>query len=144
MTGQRLDGVVAVVTGGNSGIGEATCRRLARDGAQVAIGYLDNEPRAAQLAAELSARGPACLAVYGNVRETASVQAMIEQLNQDCASSLAEWTSTAREAYQTYSGQWTTAANDLPVQAANAQNSLGEITSAYATAEYQGLGLWGQ
>jgi NAD(P)-dependent dehydrogenase (short-subunit alcohol dehydrogenase family) len=80
MTGQRLDGVVAVVTGGNSGIGEATCRRLARDGAQVAIGYLDNEPRAAQLAAELSARGPACLAVYGNVRETASVQAMIEQV----------------------------------------------------------------
>jgi WXG100 family type VII secretion target len=72
------------------------------------------------------------------------VQAMIEQLNQDCAASLAEWTSTAREAYQTYSGQWTTAANDLPVQAANAQNSLGEITNAYATAEYQGLGLWGQ
>jgi uncharacterized protein YukE len=72
------------------------------------------------------------------------VQAMIEQLNADCNASLAEWTSSAREAYTTYSGQWTTAANDLPVQAANAQNSLSEITNAYALAEYQGLGLWGQ
>jgi WXG100 family type VII secretion target len=72
------------------------------------------------------------------------VQSMIEQLNQDCQASLAEWTSTAQEAYQQYSVQWTSAANDLPVQANNAQNSLSEITNAYALAEYQGLGLWGQ
>lgn len=72
------------------------------------------------------------------------VQSMIEQLTQDCNASLAEWTSSARDAYQQYSGQWTTAANDLPVQSQNAQNSLGQITDAYAQAEYQGLGLWGQ
>jgi WXG100 family type VII secretion target len=72
------------------------------------------------------------------------VQSMIEQLNQDCAASLSEWTSTARDAYQQYSGTWTNAANDLPVQASNAQSSLGQITDAYAQAEYQGLGLWGQ
>lgn len=72
------------------------------------------------------------------------VQSMIENLNQECTASLAEWTSSARDAYQSYSAQWTAAANDLPVQAANAQNSLSEITNAYATAEYQGLGLWGQ
>lgn len=71
------------------------------------------------------------------------VQAMIERLNQDCAASLAEWAGNAQTAYQTYSGQWTSAANDLPVQAQNAQNSLSEITNAYAQAEYQGLGLWG-
>jgi NAD(P)-dependent dehydrogenase (short-subunit alcohol dehydrogenase family) len=80
MTGNRLDGVIAVVTGGNSGIGEATCRRLAQEGARVAIGYLDNEPRAAELAAELSALGRTCIAVYGNVRETPSVAAMIDQV----------------------------------------------------------------
>jgi WXG100 family type VII secretion target len=72
------------------------------------------------------------------------VQSMIEQLNQDCQSSLAEWTSAAQGAYQTYQAQWTNAANDLPVQAQNARNALEEITNAYATAEYQGLGLWGQ
>jgi uncharacterized protein YukE len=72
------------------------------------------------------------------------VQSMIEELNQACQQSLAEWSSTAQLAYQTYSAQWTNAANDLPVQAVNAQNSLAQITDAYALAEYQGLGLWGQ
>ena len=70
------------------------------------------------------------------------VQAMIEQLNQECQASLADWTSTAQEAYRNYSVTWTNAANDLPTQATNAQNSLGQITDAYAQAEYQGLGLW--
>jgi WXG100 family type VII secretion target len=74
----------------------------------------------------------------------AKVQSMIEELNQQCQASLAQWTSSAQEAYQTYQAQWTNAANDLPVQAANAQNSLAQITDAYANAEYNGLNLWGQ
>jgi WXG100 family type VII secretion target len=72
------------------------------------------------------------------------VQSMIENLNQECQASLAEWTSAAQQAYHTYQAQWTNAANDLPVQAAAAQNSLGNITDAYATAEVRGQALWGQ
>jgi len=33
----RLEGQVAIVTGGASGIGAATCRRLAAEGAKVAV-----------------------------------------------------------------------------------------------------------
>lgn len=72
------------------------------------------------------------------------VQSMIEELNQQCQASLAQWTSSAQQAYQVNQAQWTNAANDLPVQAANAQNALGQITDAYALAEYNGLNLWGQ
>ena len=48
----RIDGKVALVTGGASGIGEATCRVLAGAGARVIILDIDRE-RAAALAAEL-------------------------------------------------------------------------------------------
>jgi WXG100 family type VII secretion target len=72
------------------------------------------------------------------------VEAMITDLNQNCAASLANWTSDAQQAYHFNSAQWTNAANNMPTQAAAAQAGLGQITDAYALAEYQGLGLWGQ
>jgi NAD(P)-dependent dehydrogenase (short-subunit alcohol dehydrogenase family) len=51
MTG-RLDGKVAVVTGGCSGIGLATVRRFLEEGAKVVVGDLD-DARGAELADEL-------------------------------------------------------------------------------------------
>ncbi|MFT4519546.1 MAG: 3alpha(or 20beta)-hydroxysteroid dehydrogenase [Halioglobus sp.] len=48
----RLDGKVAIVTGGSRGMGEATVRGLAEDGAKVLIGDVLDEPGEA-LAAEL-------------------------------------------------------------------------------------------
>lgn len=49
----RLDGLRALVTGGASGIGEATCRALAGAGASVIVADIDGD-RARALAAELS------------------------------------------------------------------------------------------
>jgi len=67
----RLDGKIAFVTGGASGIGAATARRLAAEGARVAIGDL-NEEGARELAGQLD--GFACAL---EVADTASVRAAV-------------------------------------------------------------------
>ncbi|MEA2133739.1 MAG: hypothetical protein QOC68_1648 [Solirubrobacteraceae bacterium] len=68
----RLDGKVAVVTGGNRGLGHAFARALGEAGARVAIAARD-EARSESVAGELDA-----LAVTTDVTDTASVQAMLE------------------------------------------------------------------
>ena len=50
----RIEGKVAVVTGGCSGIGLATVRRFVEEGAKVVIGDL-NAARGAEVVAELGA-----------------------------------------------------------------------------------------
>jgi 2-hydroxycyclohexanecarboxyl-CoA dehydrogenase len=67
----RLDGKIAFVTGGASGIGAATARRLAAEGARVAIGDL-NEDGARELAGELD--GFACAL---DVADAASVRGAV-------------------------------------------------------------------
>ena len=67
----RLEGKTAFVTGGASGIGAATARRLAAEGARVAIGDL-NEDGARDVAGELD--GFACSL---DVADTASVRAAL-------------------------------------------------------------------
>ncbi len=66
----RLDGKIALVTGGASGIGAATCRELSRAGAEVLIADL-NLPAAQTLAGEL----PNSKAIQMDVTQAASVEA---------------------------------------------------------------------
>ncbi|HKY57970.1 MAG TPA: 3-oxoacyl-ACP reductase [Aeromicrobium sp.] len=66
----RLDGKVAVITGGCSGIGLATVRRFVAEGARVVIGDLDDE-RGKELAAELG-----ILYVHTDVTSKADVDAL--------------------------------------------------------------------
>jgi NAD(P)-dependent dehydrogenase (short-subunit alcohol dehydrogenase family) len=67
----RLDGKVAVVTGGNRGLGEAFARALGEAGARVALAARDAD-RSAAVAGELGA-----LAVAADVTDSASVEAML-------------------------------------------------------------------
>lgn len=71
----RLDGKIALVTGGASGIGAATCRALSDAGAYVAVADI-NLDAAAKLAMTL----PQAKAIEMDVTDSASVQAGISQM----------------------------------------------------------------
>jgi NAD(P)-dependent dehydrogenase (short-subunit alcohol dehydrogenase family) len=72
----RLDDKVAIVTGGASGIGRATARALAREGARVVVVDLDGE-RAAAVAEEIAKAGSEALGRAVDVAEEAQVEAMV-------------------------------------------------------------------
>ena len=69
----RLEGKVAIVTGAAGGIGAATVRRLAADGARVAIADLD-QGRAAELARSI---GDQALPLVCNVADETAVAACV-------------------------------------------------------------------
>jgi len=74
----KLNGKTALVTGGTRGIGEAIARRLAADGADVAISYANSSGKAESLAKELQARGVRAFAVKADQADAAQVQALVE------------------------------------------------------------------
>ena len=73
----RLDGRVAFITGAARGIGAATARRLAADGARVAIADLD-EQGCRQIAAEISQAGTEALALTCDVSDAAAVRQTVD------------------------------------------------------------------
>lgn len=74
----RLAGRKALVTGGDSGIGRAAAIAFAREGADVAIGYLPFEDADAQeVLALIRAEGRKAVAVPGDIREQAFCEAMV-------------------------------------------------------------------
>lgn len=73
----RLEGRVAIVTGGGSGIGRAACERLAREGARVAVVDLNAE-RAEETVKALGPEGSAdALAMGLDVRSEEDMDAMV-------------------------------------------------------------------
>jgi 3-oxoacyl-[acyl-carrier protein] reductase len=69
----RLDGRVALVTGGSRGIGAAIARELARAGARVAVNYRAGREPAEELAGEVGG-----IAVAADVADAADVAGLIE------------------------------------------------------------------
>jgi NAD(P)-dependent dehydrogenase (short-subunit alcohol dehydrogenase family) len=66
---EKLLDKAAIVTGGDSGIGRAVAVLFAREGADVAVLYLDEHEDAAVTKAAVEAEGRRCLLIAGDVRD---------------------------------------------------------------------------
>jgi NADP-dependent 3-hydroxy acid dehydrogenase YdfG len=73
-----LEGAVALVTGASSGIGEATARALASEGAEVAL-VARRKQRLDALADEITARWVRALAIEADVTDRAQAEAAVER-----------------------------------------------------------------
>ncbi len=75
----QLEGKVALITGGGTGIGRATALRFARDGADVAVNYSRSKDDADQTVADLEALGRKAVAIQADVSDNTSVVKMVEE-----------------------------------------------------------------
>ena len=67
----KLEGMAAIVTGGDSGIGRAVAVLFAREGADVAVMYLNEDVDAAETKRCIEAEGRRCIAIAGDVKDPA-------------------------------------------------------------------------
>ena len=78
-----MQGRIVLVTGASRGIGAATARLLGAHGAAVAVNYHASEEPARRVAAAIEAAGSHAIAVQGDVREQAQVEAMVARVNEE-------------------------------------------------------------
>jgi NAD(P)-dependent dehydrogenase (short-subunit alcohol dehydrogenase family) len=75
----RLRGRVALVTGGDSGIGRAVCLAFAREGADVAVAYLEEHDDAAETRRLIEGEGRRALLFAGDVGDPAHCQRIVAE-----------------------------------------------------------------
>jgi 3-oxoacyl-[acyl-carrier protein] reductase len=74
-----LNGAVALVTGGNGGLGQRICHALAREGAHIAVMYAQSSDQAEAVARELNSTYQISAAAFGcDITDGAAIDATVE------------------------------------------------------------------
>jgi 3-oxoacyl-[acyl-carrier protein] reductase len=76
---QKLAGKVALVTGGSRGIGAAIAKRLARDGAAVAITYANAQQKADEVVRAIETAGGRALAIRADSADAVAVKSAVAE-----------------------------------------------------------------
>jgi 3-oxoacyl-[acyl-carrier protein] reductase len=78
----ELKGAVALVTGGNGGLGQRICHALAREGAHVAVMYANSRDQAEQVARDLAARHQVQAAAFGcDITDADAVARLVQDVS---------------------------------------------------------------
>jgi NAD(P)-dependent dehydrogenase (short-subunit alcohol dehydrogenase family) len=74
----RLRNKVAIITGGDSGIGRAVTIAFAREGADIVLSYLDEDEDAKETAAVVEDAGRRCVLISGNLADPAQCRKVVQ------------------------------------------------------------------
>src|SRR5258708_2154694 len=75
----KLEGRIDLVTGGSRGIGAAIAKRLAADGAKIAITYSKGADAAASVVKEIEGAGGKAIAIQADAADAKAVKAAVEK-----------------------------------------------------------------
>ena len=76
----RFEGKVALVTGASRGIGKSTAIKLANEGADVAVHYVQSAGKAEEVCDQIRAIGRQCITVAAEVTDREAVNAMAAEV----------------------------------------------------------------
>src|SRR5712675_3219867 len=76
---KKLEGKIALITGGSRGIGAAIAKRLAADGANVAITYTKGADAAASVVKEIERAGGKAIAIQADAADADASKAAVEK-----------------------------------------------------------------
>src|SRR5438067_9764998 len=79
MNMNKLEGKIALITGGSRGIGAAIAKRLAADGANVAITYTRGADAAASVVKEIERAGRKAIAIQADATDAGAIEAAVEK-----------------------------------------------------------------
>ncbi|SDH14640.1 SDR family oxidoreductase [Mucilaginibacter gossypii] len=80
---EKLEGKIALITGGDSGIGRAVSVHFAQEGAQIAIVYLDEDEDARVTKDLVELTGQRCLLIKGDVKDVTFCREAVEKTVQE-------------------------------------------------------------